>query len=103
MKVRIAPKEVSVRKVTNLYFCFLLSVFLDKIETALPDGSKETRYTNGNVKVTSPDGNVIKTKYYNGDIKETDLLKGQIKYFYFETNTWQTTFADGTEILEFPK
>lgn len=42
-------------------------------------------------------------KYYNGDIKETKLLEGVIKYYYAENQSWQTTMADGTEIIEFSK
>lgn len=75
----------------------------DEVETVLSDGSREVKYSNGNVKTTSPDGNLIKTKYFNGDHKETNLTEGYIKYFYEETKAWQTTYADGTEILEFPK
>lgn len=83
-----------------MFLCFVVE---DSNETVLSDGSKEIKYSNGNVKITSPDGNIIKTTYYNGDLKETNLREGYIKYFYCETKAWQTTFADGTEILEFPK
>lgn len=72
-------------------------------ETTLADGSREITYPNGNVKTTSADGNYICMKYYNGDIKETKLLDGVIRYYYIENQSWQTTMADGTEILEFPK
>ncbi|XP_065159120.1 centromere protein J [Atheta coriaria] len=73
-----------------------------KIETILTDGSKETKYPNGNVKTVSPDGNLVKMEYFNGDIKETALLEGTIKYFYKDTQIWQTTFATGDETFEFP-
>ncbi|KAI4454568.1 t complex protein 10 [Holotrichia oblita] len=70
-------------------------------EVILANGSQEVTYPNGNIKTISPDGNFICMKYYNGDIKETKLLEGIIKYYYAENQSWQTTTADGTEIIEF--
>ncbi|XP_017786938.1 PREDICTED: RING finger protein PFF0165c [Nicrophorus vespilloides] len=72
-----------------------------KLETILEDGSKETKYPNGNVKITSADGNLIRLKYFNNDIKETNLLDGSIKYFYAENGVWQTTLVNGNEIFEY--
>ncbi|CAH0548730.1 unnamed protein product [Brassicogethes aeneus] len=74
----------------------------EKIETILPDGSRQIKYSNGNVKNISADGANIVVKYYNNDIKETDTIKNIVKYFYSINNTWHTTFDDGTEYIEFP-
>ncbi|XP_019871796.2 centromere protein J isoform X2 [Aethina tumida] len=73
-----------------------------KIETVFEDGTKEVRYSNGNVKTVSPDGQLATIKYYNGDIKQTFARDNTIKYYYANNNIWHTTFADGTENIEFP-
>lgn len=67
------------------------------------DGSKDIWYSNGNLKKVSADGMCIRMLYFNKDIKETDIKEGTVKYYYSETNTWQTTYLDGVEILEYPK
>lgn len=66
------------------------------------DGSKDIWYRNGNLKKISSDGMFIKMLYFNKDIKETSINEGTIRYYYFETNTWHTTYIDGLEIIEFP-
>lgn len=68
-----------------------------------PDGSKDVWYLNGNLKKISADAMLVRMLYYNKDIKETNVAEGTIKYYYAETNTWQTTYTNGLEILEFPK
>ncbi|RZC40426.1 centromere protein J [Asbolus verrucosus] len=77
------------------------NTFRNKVEHLLEDGTKQTKYANGNVKTVSSDGNFITMKYFNGDIQETNLLDGTVKYFFFSKNIWQTTYADGLEVLEF--
>lgn len=67
-----------------------------------PDGSKDIWYPNGNLKKISADGMCIRIMYFNKDIKETDIKEGIVKYYYAETNTWQTTYLDGLEIFEYP-
>ncbi|XP_055309031.1 centromere protein J [Sitodiplosis mosellana] len=67
-----------------------------------PDGSKDVWYQNGNLKKISADGMCIRMLYFNKDIKETDIKEGIVKYYYAETNTWQTTYLDGLEIFEYP-
>ncbi|XP_018562138.1 centromere protein J [Anoplophora glabripennis] len=74
----------------------------DRTETVFEDGSKEIRYSNGNTKTISPDGNLVIVKYYNGDIKETNLLENTLKYYYAENSTWHIHYGDGTEVLEYP-
>ncbi|XP_065095511.1 muscle M-line assembly protein unc-89 [Ochlerotatus camptorhynchus] len=73
-----------------------------KRETVNEDGSRDIWYPNGNLKKISPDGLVIRMLYFNKDIKETNMSEGTTKYYYYETNTWHTTYLDGLEILEFP-
>lgn len=68
-----------------------------------PDGSKDVWYPNGNLKKISADGMCIRMLYFNKDIKETDIKEGTVKYYYAETNTWQTTYLDGLEIFEYPE
>ncbi|CAH1641135.1 unnamed protein product [Spodoptera littoralis] len=75
---------------------------LNPTEVKKPDGSKELRFPNGNVKYISADGKYSKFVYYNGDVKENFYSDGRIKYFYAETKTYHTTHADGLEVLEFP-
>uniref|UniRef100_A0A182Q4X0 Centromere protein J C-terminal domain-containing protein n=1 Tax=Anopheles farauti TaxID=69004 RepID=A0A182Q4X0_9DIPT len=73
-----------------------------KREIVNADGSRDIWYPNGNLKKISPDGLTIRMLYFNKDIKETNMSEGTTKYYYFETNTWHTTYLDGLEILEFP-
>lgn len=79
----------------------------DRLSTSLkrvienPDGSKDVWYPNGNLKKVSANGMFIRMLYYNKDIKETDIKEGTIKYYYADSNTWQTTFLDGLEIFEY--
>lgn len=86
-------------KINLTFFC----LFSDRVETVFPDGSKEVKYSNGNSKTVSPDGNLITVRYYNGDIKEINLRKNIMKYFYSENSTWHTQFGDGSELLEYAK
>lgn len=74
---------------------------LNPLEIKKPDGTKELRFPNGNIKYLSADGKYSKFTYYNGDVKETFYNEGRIKYFYSETKTYHTTHADGLEVLEF--
>lgn len=67
-----------------------------------PDGSKDVWYPNGNLKKISADGMFIRMLYFNKDIKETDITEGIVKYYYAESDTWQTTYLDGLEIFEYP-
>ncbi|XP_035899883.1 centromere protein J [Anopheles stephensi] len=73
-----------------------------KREIVNADGSRDVWYPNGNLKKISADGLIIRMLYFNKDIKETNMAEGTTKYYYFETNTWHTTYLDGLEILEFP-
>ncbi|XP_049879072.1 centromere protein J [Pectinophora gossypiella] len=75
---------------------------LNPSEIKKPDGSKELRFPNGNVKYISADGKYSKFVYYNGDVKENFYNEGRIKYYYAEAKTYHTTHADGLEVLEFP-
>ncbi|CAG5044105.1 unnamed protein product [Parnassius apollo] len=74
---------------------------LNPTEIRKPDGSRELRFPNGNVKFISANGKYSKFVYYNGDVKENFYNEGRIKYFYAETKTFHTTHADGLEVLEF--
>ncbi|XP_023941701.2 centromere protein J [Bicyclus anynana] len=75
---------------------------LNPIEIRKPDGTKELKFPNGNVKFISADNKYSKFIYYNGDIKENFYNEGRIKYYYAETKTFHTTHPDGLEVLEFP-
>ncbi|KAL3270931.1 hypothetical protein HHI36_021437 [Cryptolaemus montrouzieri] len=55
---------------------------LGKSERILEDGTKEIRYSNGNMKLMSENGTV--------------------RYYYASNDTWHTNFPDGTEVIEFP-
>lgn len=76
---------------------------LNPTEIKKPDGSKELKFPNGNVKHISADGKYTKFVYYNGDVKENFYNEGRIKYYYAEAKTYHTTHADGLEVLEFPE
>ncbi|XP_026754903.2 centromere protein J [Galleria mellonella] len=94
-KIRISPEPtISRTSVTKTH--------LNPMEIKKPDGSRELRFPNGNIKYISPDGYYSKFVYYNGDIKENFYKEGTVKYFYAETKTFHTTHADGLEVLEFP-
>ncbi|KAB0791560.1 hypothetical protein PPYR_03360 [Photinus pyralis] len=73
----------------------------DRIERTSNDGSKQIKYSNGNIKTISPDGNVIIFQYFNGDIKETNLLEGTIRYHHRDSKVNHTTNPDGTELIQF--
>ncbi|XP_032527268.2 centromere protein J [Danaus plexippus] len=75
---------------------------LNPTEVRKPDGTKEIRFPNGNIKIISADGKYSKFVYYNGDVKENFYNEGRIKYYYAETKTFHTTHPDGLEVLEFP-
>lgn len=79
----------------------LTKTSLNPTEIRKSDGSRELRFPNGNVKYISADGKYSKFVYYNGDVKENFLSDGRIKYYYAETKTYHTTYADGLEVLEF--
>ncbi|CAK1590314.1 unnamed protein product [Parnassius mnemosyne] len=85
----------------NASKCSLTKTNLNPTEIRKPDGSRELRFPNGNVKFISADGKYSKFVYYNGDVKENFYNEGRIKYFYAETKTFHTTHADGLEVLEF--
>ncbi|KAK9874261.1 hypothetical protein WA026_002614 [Henosepilachna vigintioctopunctata] len=55
---------------------------MNKTEKILEDGTKEIRYSNGNMKLISENGTV--------------------RYYYASNDIWHTNFVDGTEVLEFP-
>lgn len=65
------------------------------------DGSKDIYYPNGNLKKISADGMIIRMMYFNKDIKETNIHDGTIKYYYAANNSWETTYVDGKQVLEF--
>lgn len=69
----------------------------------LEDGTKEIKYSNGNTKTISPDGNLIIFKYFNGDIEKTNLTEKTLKYYHAKEATWYTQFEDGSELIEFSK
>lgn len=81
----------------------LTKTSLNPTEINKPDGSKELKFPNGNVKYISADGKYTKFVYYNGDVKENFFNEGRIKYFYSDAKTYHTTHADGLEVLEFPE
>lgn len=74
-----------------------------KREIVNADGSRDILYPNGNLKKVSADSMRIRMLYFNKDIQETNVAEGTVKYYYAETNTWQTSYLDGLDILEFPK
>ncbi|XP_063926663.1 centromere protein J [Zophobas morio] len=74
-----------------------------KSQHTLDDGSKQIKYSNGNLKTVSPDGNFITVQYFNGDKQETNLLDGTVKYFFAGKGICQTTYPDGVEMVEFPE
>uniref|UniRef100_A0A8W7P2P0 Centromere protein J C-terminal domain-containing protein n=1 Tax=Anopheles coluzzii TaxID=1518534 RepID=A0A8W7P2P0_ANOCL len=104
------PRQGLVRKENPLTQCDLLDrtpeaaemIKSMKREIVNADGSRDIWYPNGNLKKISADGLIIRMLYFNKDIKETNMTEGTTKYYYFETNTWHTTYLDGLEILEFP-
>lgn len=71
------------------------------VEKIYPDGRKEIRLKNGNIKKIDPLSGYVKTIYYNGDVKEL-TSNGTIKYYFSESRIWHTTFPDGLEVLDFP-
>ena len=71
-------------------------------EKVYSDGTIEIVYGNGNRKEISSDGKSAKVCYYNGDIKET-LASGLVKYFYSQQHSWQLTYPDGKEVVQFQK
>uniref|UniRef100_A0A182JQS0 Centromere protein J C-terminal domain-containing protein n=1 Tax=Anopheles christyi TaxID=43041 RepID=A0A182JQS0_9DIPT len=105
-----APRQGLVRKENPPTKCDLLDrtpeavemIKSMKREIVNADGSRDIWYPNGNLKKISSDGLIIRMLYFNKDIKETNMTEGTTKYYYFETNTWHTTYLDGLEILEFP-
>ncbi|KAK4878519.1 hypothetical protein RN001_011025 [Aquatica leii] len=101
-------KNVSKTKAENPYkrlsdgFCEEIAKVKDRTEQILSDGTKQIKYSNGNIKNISSDGNIIIFQYFNGDVKETNLLEGTICYHYAETKVNHTTYADGSELIQFP-
>ena len=39
--------------------------------------------------------------YYNGDVKMTDLSRGEERYLYRDSNTWQITRPGGDQLIVF--
>ncbi|XP_065663596.1 centromere protein J isoform X2 [Hydra vulgaris] len=72
-----------------------------KIESVMADGSRIITFANGTEKVVSADEKTISIKFFNGDVKRV-LPDNRMVYYYAESQTTHTTFADGLEVLEFP-
>jgi len=70
-----------------------------RLELVYENGRTEVKFSNGTVKETSPNGDVY-IRFSNGDVKHT-FASGNVRYFYAEAGAWQTTFKDGSELLEF--
>lgn len=98
-----SDKSLAVSPEPTMSKTSLTKTNLNPTEMRHPDGSRELRFPNGNVKYISADGKYSKFVYYNGDVKENFYNEGRIKYFYAETKTYHTTHADGLEVLEFPE
>ena len=73
----------------------------DRIVQVAPDGSKVTTYGNGTVKTTYPDG-MSEVHFVNGDIKKNNPNDGSVTYYYAHAKTTHITYADETEMYEFP-
>lgn len=73
----------------------------DRIVSVAPDGSKVTTYGNGTIKTSYPDGST-EVRFVNGDTKRQFPLEGKLIYYYAHAKTTHTTFADETELYEFP-
>lgn len=73
----------------------------DRIVKIAPDGSKVTTYGNGTIKTTSPNG-TVEVRFVNGDTKTQIPSDGSVVYYYAHAQTTHTTFADETELYEFP-
>lgn len=71
------------------------------VEKIYPDGKREIKYKNGNIKRLDPFSGNEKTIYFNGDVKE-NLIDGTVKYYFSESRIWHTTLPDGLEVLDFP-
>ncbi|XP_012553995.2 centromere protein J isoform X2 [Hydra vulgaris] len=72
-----------------------------KIESVMADGSRIIKFANGTEKVVSADEKTISIKFFNGDVKRV-LPDNRMVYYYAESQTTHTTFANGLEVLEFP-
>jgi hypothetical protein len=65
-----------------------------------PEGVKVTKYSNGTVKKIYPSGQQ-EVIFLNGDTKMTHST-GTVVYYYSNAQTTHTTYADGSEVYEFP-
>lgn len=74
----------------------------EKTEKILEDGTKEIKYSNGNVKRISENGRWHVLKYFI-NLFEFELILGTVRYYYASNDTWHTNFPDGTEVIEFSK
>ncbi|CAG9854405.1 unnamed protein product [Phyllotreta striolata] len=70
-------------------------------QTSFADGSQEIKYSNGCIKIISPDGNRISLKYSNGDLKEVYVSENIKKYYFLSKDVWLTKYGDGVELIEF--
>jgi hypothetical protein len=73
----------------------------DRIVSIASDGSKVTTYGNGTIKTSYPDGST-EVRFVNGDTKRQFPSEGKLIYYYAHAKTTHTTFADETELYEFP-
>lgn len=65
-----------------------------------PDGTWRRHSSSGSVMTVPPSGWPIQISYFNGDQLEK-LQDGRTRYFYAKTNTWQTSYPDGHEELQY--
>lgn len=73
----------------------------DRIVNIAPDGTKVTTYGNGTIKTTYVDGST-EVRFVNGDTKKQIPSEGKLIYYYAHAKTTHTTYADETELYEFP-
>lgn len=73
-----------------------------KTERRYQSGAREVVFSNGTRKEMSSDGRYIILWFFNGDVKQ--ITEDQmVVYYYAESQTTVTTYADGLEVLEFLK
>ena len=71
-----------------------------KIEVTRSDGSRRIVFANGTIKITGPNGTPVFICFFNRDMKKV-TTDGVVYYYYADTQTIQTTFLDGLEVMEF--